>query len=110
LRLDHLLMRIARGNAAMLGFDEPKVNSNRDFASDHKYMVCAGGYPLATMNTFAAAVARARQLRRLGSDYDYSIYEVDTRIHFDVSTTPSLDDDASPMVTWFPTDFGLHIG
>ena len=49
-----------------------------------KYMVCVGGYPRATMPTFAEAAARARDLTWFEPDDDLSIYEVETGIHFDI--------------------------
>ncbi len=52
--------------------------------SAEKFMVCAGGYPVSKLPTFAAAAAHARMVLIYRSDEDISIYEVATGIHFDI--------------------------
>ena len=69
-----------------------------------KYMVCVGGYPRATMPTFAEAAARAWDLSRFEPDDDVSIYEVETGIYFDIPRSPRGD---SEVCFGLPVDFGF---
>jgi len=56
-----------------------------------KYMVCVGGYPRETARSLAEAEARAWDLARIEPDADWSVYEVETGIHFDIFV-PGLDE------------------
>jgi hypothetical protein len=72
-----------------------------------KYMVYVGGYPRETMPTFEEAAARAWELSSFEQDDDFSIYEVDTWIHFDVPRSPRGDMRAEVFFR-LPVDFGLR--
>lgn len=72
-----------------------------------KYMVCVGGYPHATMPTFAEAAARAWDLSWFEPEDDLSIYEVETGIHFDF---PRSRHEASEVFFGLPFDFGFPMG
>lgn len=70
-----------------------------------KYMVCVGGYPREALPTFAAAERRAWDLLRVEPKGDFSIYEVETGIHFDIPESPELDEGVMPGV--FDAFFGV---
>lgn len=71
-----------------------------------KYMVCVGGYPREALPSYAAAESRAWELLRLEPRGDFSIYEVETGIHFDVPEIPRLDEGVMPGI--FDGFFGVH--
>lgn len=70
----------------MRGYDAAEDDCARSENSTGKYLVCAGGYPLASLPSFEAAAreAQTRQLIWSGTGDDLSIYEVETGIHFGV--------------------------
>jgi hypothetical protein len=59
-----------------------------------KYLVCVGGYPIMKLPSFSAAVeaAQAKISNWLGPEDDFSIYQIDTGIHFDIPCDPRFDD------------------
>lgn len=79
----------------MLGFREFELGSQGE-KSQGKYMVCVGGYPREAASTFAEAEARACDLLWFEPDGDFSIYEVETGIHFDVPKRPRSDEGVMP--------------
>lgn len=77
-----------------------------------EYLVCVGGYPVANLPSFSAAAkaAQARMSKRFGSDDDFSIYEIETGIHFDVPHGSRLDDSFLPAAFELTFNVGLQIG
>jgi hypothetical protein len=94
----------------MRDFGEFEPSSADDRSRDEKalgkYMVCVGGYPREALSTFAEAEARAWDLLRFEPRGDFSIYEVETGIHFDVAEIPRLEEGVMPGV--FDGFFGVH--
>jgi hypothetical protein len=74
--------------------------SGRDGA--FKYLVCAGGYPLAKRPIFAAAANLARAFAWIMPDSDVTIYEIETGIHFDVPICRRLPEIAPTNFETFP--------
>ncbi len=57
-----------------------------------KYIVCVGGYPRSEASTYREAVTLAKKMRWFAPDGAFSVYEVDTSIHFDVPESFFLDE------------------
>jgi hypothetical protein len=65
-----------------------------------KFIVCAGGYPLSRLPTFAAAAEQASAFVRFMPSGEFSIYDVETGIHFDVPAKGRFDGGpVEPFVT-----------
>lgn len=58
-----------------------------------KFIVCAGGYPLSRLPTFAAAAEQASVFVKFMPSGEISIYEVETGIHFDAAETGRITRD-----------------
>jgi hypothetical protein len=61
----------------------PKTNSS-DVASAEKFLVCINGCAHASASTFEQAFEIAQKMDTFSEDNSFSVYEIDTRIHFDV--------------------------
>ena len=75
----------------MRGYDGSEPRSRRGDSRAGEYVLCVGGYPRQAMSSFEAAVARAWELSWSESGDDFSIYEVETGIHFEVPLSPPFD-------------------
>jgi len=82
----------------MRGFCEYEPKRLPGGASGGDYMVCAGGYPREALPTFAAAEARAWDLAWFEPESDFTIYEVETGIHFDLPKAARTDEGVMPAV------------
>ncbi|PPQ36935.1 hypothetical protein SAMN06265338_10987 [Rhodoblastus acidophilus] len=60
--------------------------------SDKRYLVCEGGYKHGAASTYQDAVALAKKMRWFSPEGAFSIYEVQTGIHFDVPKNTIFDD------------------
>ena len=77
-----------RGVRAMLFFG----GGMRDAPSGKQYVVCEGGYRQVEASTFQDAVGLAKRIRWFSPDGAFSIYEVQTGIHFEVPNNTIFDD------------------
>ncbi|MBB4196617.1 hypothetical protein GGD83_000388 [Rhodoblastus sphagnicola] len=55
-------------------------------------MVCIGGYPRVIVDSFAEAAAQASEMSWRHPDGDFTVYEIETGIHFDLPCGSRLDD------------------
>jgi hypothetical protein len=60
----------------------PATENGRIFPAE--FITCLNGYPHTPANTLETAVALAHEFRPLSRRQDISIYEVRTRIHYDL--------------------------
>jgi len=74
-------------------WDPETMEFDRDCVAPGKYMVCIGGYPTATLDSFADAADRAREMVWRHPDGDFSIYEIETGIHFDLPRASHPEND-----------------
>jgi len=68
----------------MFEYWSDRVDIMRLQTAERKFLICLNGYPEVWAATFDDAVDKARRIWPRSPDVSISIYEIETRIHFNL--------------------------